>query len=87
MKIKRAPCSTHNFYGEEWQCCVHLIVAIMYRAYQDAAGMVESTGDVTRRKDEIVRDGAAYFVDGRFQRDAELIGLDPTLVPQWGKDK
>jgi hypothetical protein len=85
MKINRAPCSTHNYYAEEWQCCVHLVAAIMYRAYQDAAGVIESTGDVLRNKTEIMRDGAAYFKDGRFQAHAEMIGLDPELKPDWSK--
>ena len=87
MKIKRAPCSTHNFYGEEWQCYRHIIVAVMYRAYQDVAGVIESTGDVLRNKAEIMRDGAAYFEDGRFQAHAEMIGLDPALKPDWSKQR
>ena len=83
MKIKRAPSSTHNYYDHEWQCYRHIVAAIMYRAFQDAAGVIESTGEVTRRKSAIMQDGAAYFEDGRFEYHAELIGLDPTLRPDW----
>jgi hypothetical protein len=39
--------------------------------------------DEVRHRNEIMRDGAAYFYDGRFAHHAELIGLDPTLRPQW----
>jgi len=55
----------------------------MYRAYQDAIGTLESTGGVLRNRTEIMRDGAAYFYDGRFAHHAEMIGLDPTLRPEW----
>ena len=72
-------------YTEDWQCYRHIVAAIMFRAYQDALGIIESSGGVLRCKEEIMKDGAAYFDDGRFEYHAELIGLDPSLRPDWRK--
>jgi hypothetical protein len=84
---KQAPQTGRTNYIDEYACYCHIIAAVIFRAYQDAMGTVESTGDILRRKEEIMKDGAAYFEDGRFAHHAELIGLDPTLRPDWSKDK
>jgi hypothetical protein len=40
-----------------------------------------------KRRDEVMIDAALYFEDGRAKWHMELLGIDPTLRPQWRNKK
>ena len=60
----------------------HILAAVMHRAWRDAMGQIESG---CKCKDEVMIDAALYFEDGRAEWHMELLGVDPSLRPDWRK--
>jgi len=79
-KIQRSSQPSRTICHDDYECYRHLLASIMYRAFQDARGRIESS---CKTPDMVMIDAALYFEDGRYAWHAELLGIDPAMRPDW----
>ena len=82
---KRKSNSGNRVFLDKHESYRALVVGIIYTAFQDGLGVIESNGSMTQEtRMQIVMDGRRFFDDGRFQHLAEQVdGISPDWKPVW----
>jgi hypothetical protein len=82
-KVQTVTSDGRTQYQSKYESIRHLLTAVVYCAARDAAGILESSSysRLEDRRALTIHDGARFFVDGRFRWFADVLDLEPDMLP------